>query len=129
MKLKKKQEVSINEVRIEIKKMKKILSEINFFTAEQNNYFTQNNDFIDERMKANNEKSEKYIKKRQSIPEIPQDDLLDVLSEHVQINHLKVKMLTEYIEDIYSRLDRMGSSINNSITTIGEFIELQEENK
>ena len=108
-----------------LKDLKEVLSHINHFTAEQNNYFTDKNQKIDVRMKINNKQSEEYLqlKANPKSKENAQEVLLDVLGEHVQIQYLKFVILQEFVEDIYARFDRLGSSINKSISPMIDYLE------
>ena len=110
-----------------LKELKKLLSNINHFSAEQNQYFSKKIQEIDLRINLNNKKSEDYLKIKDRIPDLPQNDLLDVLSENTQIHHLKFVMVQEFIEDIYNRLDHIGRSINTSLIPIIDYLESQEE--
>ena len=110
-----------------LKELKKLLSNINHFSAEQNQYFSKKIQEIDLRINLNNKKSEDYLKIKDRIPDLPQNDLLDVLSENTQIHHLKFVMVQEFIEDIYNRLDHIGRSINTSLIPIIYYLESQEE--
>ena len=63
-----------------LKELKSVLANINRFSAEQNTYFSKKNQHIDLRMKLNNTKSLEYLKKKDRVPNIPQNELLDILS-------------------------------------------------
>ena len=101
----------------QLKQLQGILADVQQFSAEENLYFTEKNQEIDVRMSINNQKSTKYIEAKNNgrIPDIAQDDLLDILSEHVQINHLKFVLIQEYMDDIYQRLSKVSKAINQTI--------------
>tara|TARA_Y100001935_G_C17288060_1_gene501585 strand:- start:125 stop:496 length:372 start_codon:yes stop_codon:yes gene_type:complete len=101
----------------QLKQLQGILADVQRFSAEENLYFTEKNQKIDVRMSINNQKSTKYIEAKNNgrIPDIAQDDLLDILSEHVQINHLKFVLIQEHIDDLYERLSKVSSAINQTI--------------
>ena len=111
----------------ELKELKRVLSHINHFSAQQNQYFTEKNQKIDVRININNKKSKEYLEKKSTIPELPQNDLLDILSENTQIHHLKFVMVQEFIEDIYNRIEHIGQSINKSLSPLIDYLESQEE--
>ena len=94
-----------------LKELNQFLSQISQFSTEESLHFKKSNQKIDLRMKLNNTKSLQYLKKKDTIPNIPQNELLDILSEHIQIHHLKFILVQEFIEDIYTRFENLGSSI------------------
>ena len=108
---------SNNTIIDQLKQLQGILADVQQFSAEENLYFTEKNQEIDVRMSINNQKSTKYIEAKNNgrIPDIAQDDLLDILSEHVQINHLKFVLIQEYMDDIYQRLSKVSKAINQTI--------------
>lgn len=112
-----------------LKALQNSLAEINQFSGEQNQYFSEKNQQIDLRMKINNQKSKKYLDLKHTIPELPQNDLLDILSEHVQIHHLKFVLMQEFIEDIYNRFDIIGNKINQVITPLINELETSHKEK
>ena len=101
----------------QLKQLQGILADVQQFSAEENLYFTEKNQEIDVRMSINNQKSTKYIEAKNNgrIPDIAQDDLLDILSEHVQINHLKFVLIQKHIDDLYQRLSKVSTAINQTI--------------
>ena len=68
-------------------------------------------------MTINNQQTTKYLEAKNNgrIPDIAQDDLLDILSEHVQINHLKFVLIQEHMDDLYKRLSKLSTAINQAI--------------
>ena len=119
----------IHLLRFEIRKIQKLLADINQFSASQNQYYTEKNQHIDDRVKENNVQSKAYMAIKKSIPDLPQNQLLDILSEHVQINHLKFDMVQELITDIYNRLNTIGTSINKSLDNIIDYVDESEKQK
>jgi hypothetical protein len=109
-----------------LNELKKHLTAINHFSAEQNQYFSKKNQEIDLRINLNNKRSEDYLKIKNRIPDLPQNDLLDILSENTQIHHLKFVLTQEFMEDIYNRLEHMGRAINASIAPIIDYLKSQE---
>ena len=101
----------------QLKQLQGILTDVQRFSAEENLNFTEKNQEIDVRMSINNQKSTKYVEAKNNgrIPDIAQDDLLDILSEHVQINHLKFVLIQEHIDDLYQRLSKVSKAINQTI--------------
>ena len=80
-----------------LNELKEHLTAINHFSAEQNQYFSKKNQEIDLRINLNNKKSEDYLKIKNRIPDLPQNDLLDILSENTQIHHLKFVLTQEFM--------------------------------
>ena len=120
--------INKNEISDKIKKLQKIkkeLENIAIFNSEKNNFFSNSVSQIDARMNKNNKKSNTYVELKESgkVPDIPQNDLLDILSEHVQINHLKFIMLEKYVEDLYERINVLGKTLNNAIESIIDDLE------
>ena len=112
----------------QLKQLKHVLAHINRFSADQNNYFTDKNQKIDIRMQINNRKSEVYLaQKKQGLKaEILHESLLDILSEHVQIHHLKFVLVQEYLEDLYKRFETIGKSVNKSLDPLMNYLEANE---
>jgi hypothetical protein len=101
----------------ELKELSEVLKSIDYFTQKENVQFNARRQAIDTRITINNRKSDEYLTCR-DIPEQKDhadDMLLDILSEHVQIQYLKFSQMDAFITDIYHRLGRIGASLNNVI--------------
>ncbi|MGC6367463.1 MAG: hypothetical protein ACON35_05625 [Candidatus Marinamargulisbacteria bacterium] len=108
-----------------IKQLKEALAHINHFSAKENNYFSAKNQAIDVKMKINNKQTDAYtqLKSLGKVPDLPQNDAIDILNEHVQINHLKFLLIQDYLEDIYRRFETIGKNISTALNPIIEQLE------
>lgn len=131
MNTKKSKEALKNEVLDNIKTVKTVLSKIDRFTAEENQYFQNENDKLSFQTQLNNKDAEEYLQQRRKNPQSPETIqlILDVLSQNIQSHHSRMNLHDNYVEDIYKRIRRLKDGFLPLLSTFEDYINLNEGEK